>query len=82
MRTINSVQRGLTTSGAPPTIVTSGNLCPQATCKGETMADERQTASGSDLGKDPVFLVMVSGQIESAEVSSVTIQNYRCIIDT
>ena len=41
-------------------------------CKGETMADERQTASGSDLGKDPVFLVMVSGQIESAEVSSVT----------
>ncbi len=37
------------------------------------MADERQTASGSDLGKDPVFLVMVSGQIESAEVSSVTV---------
>lgn len=35
------------------------------------MADERQaaaTASVSDLGKDPVFLVMVSGQIESAEV--------------
>ena len=40
------------------------------------MADERQTASGSDLGKDPVFLVMVSGQIESAEVSSVTVQDY------
>ena len=33
------------------------------------MADERQAASGSDLGKDPVFLVMVTGQIESAEVS-------------
>ena len=54
---------------APPTIVASGNLCP----KGEIMAEERQTASGSDLGKDPVFLVMVSGQIESAEVSSVTV---------
>lgn len=35
------------------------------------MADERQAAtaaSGSDIGKDPVFLVMVTGQIESAEV--------------
>ena len=74
MRTINLVQRRLKTAGniAPPTIVTSGNLCPQAACKGETMADERQAASGSDLGKDPVFLVMVSGQIESAEVSPVT----------
>ena len=39
------------------------------------MADERQTASGSDLGKDPVFLVMVSGQIESAEVSFVTVSS-------
>lgn len=35
------------------------------------MADERKAAtaaSGSDVGKDPVFLVMVTGQIESAEV--------------
>lgn len=37
------------------------------------MADERQTAPGSDLGKDPVFLVMFTGQIESAEVSFVTL---------
>lgn len=29
------------------------------------------SASGGDPGKDPVFLVMVSGQIESAEVSKV-----------
>lgn len=35
------------------------------------MADERlasNIAPGNDLGKDPVFLVMVTGQIESAEV--------------
>ena len=42
----------------------------QLVSQGEIMADERQTASENDLGKDPVFLVMVTGQIESAEVSS------------
>ena len=35
------------------------------------MADERQVSSaapGNDLNKDPVFLLMITGQIESAEV--------------
>ena len=71
----NSVCRGLIKTlrlrRAPPTIVTNGNLRP----KGEIMADERQIASGSDLGKDPVFLVMVTGQIESAEVSYGTLSS-------
>ena len=45
------------------------------------MADERQTASGSDQGKDPVFLVMVTGQIESAEVYSTIILFDRSFYD-
>ena len=33
------------------------------------MAAERsQTSGGADSSKDPVFLLMVSGQLESAEV--------------
>ena len=38
------------------------------------MADEgltSNTTTAKDLGKDPVFLLMVTGQIESAEVCSV-----------